>query len=431
MTNAALSALIERVKAEAATRAPAQDAFMQPVSRPSELPDGRTSRDRGQKSVATGVGIERFLVGDDDAFIDEAYRCLLGREADDSGRHNYRKQLAGGASRLSIAAKLRLSGEGRNRAVNMVGLKPAMALTALDRALRPLRLGFISRAAIACLERRASKRALPLEYRRALEAMEARLAECEEDMKLVVEAARRSAPEWALVSQQAIDRYYLAFEDANRGTQESITAKLGVYNDWLGTRVPGRRGLQHAIVDIGCGRGEWLAFVCAKRFDAVGVDANPVMVDLCKSRGFDVQCMDALGYLRTLPAKSVGAVTGFHIIEHLPFDYLYALVAECNRVLVDGGSVLFETPNPENVLVGSHTFYHDFTHRNPVTPSAITFLLQYHGFDDIDIIRSSPYPEEAKVPGNDPLTERVNGHLCGPQDFAVTGRKARPAGALV
>jgi hypothetical protein len=99
-------------------------------------------------------------------------------------------------------------------------------------------------------------------------------------------------------------------------------------------------------------------------------------------------------------------------------------------VLAEGGAVLFETPNPENVLVGSHTFYHDFTHRNPITPTAISFLLKNQGFDDIDIIRSSPYPEEAKVPGNDPLTERVNGHLCGPQDFAVTGRKKRKEESL-
>jgi O-antigen chain-terminating methyltransferase len=152
------------------------------------------------------------------------------------------------------------------------------------------------------------------------------------------------------------------------------------------------------------------------------------MVDACLAQGLNARCTDALTFLRSLPTGSVAAVTGFHIIEHLPFDYLFALVQESYRVLVEGGSVLFETPNPENVLVGSHTFYHDFTHRNPVTPSAISFLLKYHRFEAIDIIRSSPYPEEAKVPGNDPLTERVNGHLCGPQDFAVLGRKQTAAG---
>jgi O-antigen chain-terminating methyltransferase len=159
---------------------------------------------------------------------------------------------------------------------------------------------------------------------------------------------------------------------------------------------------------------------------------NRVMVDVCLERGLDARCIDALSFLRSLPTGSVAAVTGFHIIEHLPFDYLLALVVESYRVLAEDGSVLFETPNPENVLVGSHTFYHDFTHRNPITPTAISFLLKHHGFEEIDIIRSSPYPDEAKVPGNDPLTERVNGHLCGPQDFAVTGRKRRrAAGAVV
>ncbi|MPW17649.1 methyltransferase domain-containing protein [Paraburkholderia sp. CNPSo 3157] len=440
MTNAALSALIERVKAEAATRTPAH----QPLSRPAlQLPgDSGRVRARGLQQTSASpadVGVERFMLGDNDDFIDEAYRYLLGRESDDSGRRHYRAQLANGVSRLSIAAKLRLSREGRNRGTGTDGLKWAMALTAFDSALRPLRMSFVTRSAMRRLERRVSKRAALLECWRAIEDIEARLdehkAHVETSIETAVATARaavaKAAQDESLVSQQVLDRYYLAFEDANRGSQESVSAKLAVYNDWLGTRVPGRRGLQHAIVDIGSGRGEWLAYVSAKHFDAVGVDANPVMVDMCTARGFDVQCMDALGYLRSLPSRSVGAVTGFHIIEHLPFDYLYALVAECNRVLVDGGSVLFETPNPENVLVGSHTFYHDFTHRNPVTPSAITFLLQYHGFDDIDIIRSSPYPEEAKVPGNDPLTERVNGHLCGPQDFAVTGRKARAAGDLV
>jgi O-antigen chain-terminating methyltransferase len=207
-----------------------------------------------------------------------------------------------------------------------------------------------------------------------------------------------------------------------------VLAKLAIYDHWLATNVPHADRLSHQIVDIGCGRGEWISYVRQKGRDATGIDVNPVMVDACRAQGFDARNTDAVKFLRSLPTGSVAAVTGFHIIEHLPFDYLFALVQESYRVLVEGGSVLFETPNPENVLVGSHTFYHDFTHRNPVTPSAITFLLKYHRFEEIDIIRSSPYPEEAKVPGNDPLTERVNGHLCGPQDFAVLGRKRSAAG---
>src|SRR5690606_16635801 len=113
--------------------------------------------------------------------------------------------------------------------------------------------------------------------------------------------------------------------------------------------------------------------------------------------------------------------TLFHIVEHLPFPALYTLIKESARVLQPGGAILIETPNPENVLVGSHTFYHDFTHRNPITPTALQFLLTYHGFERLEVRRLNPYPPEARVPGSDPLTQRVNGHLCGPQDYAVIG----------
>ncbi|MDM7322070.1 MAG: SAM-dependent methyltransferase, partial [Gammaproteobacteria bacterium] len=64
--------------------------------------------------------------------------------------------------------------------------------------------------------------------------------------------------------------------------------------------------------------------------------------------------------------------------------------------------------------------------RNPITPTLITFLAQYHGFTNIEIRRLHPYPESAKVPGHDPLTERVNGHLCGPQDFALLAYRPQP-----
>ena len=92
-------------------------------------------------------------------------------------------------------------------------------------------------------------------------------------------------------------------------------------------------------------------------------------------------------------------------------------------MLVPGGLILFETPNPENLLVASHTFYHDPTHRNPITPTGVEFLARYTGFGDTQIMRLHPYPDEARVKGMDPLTERVNGHLCGPQDFAIVARK--------
>lgn len=224
------------------------------------------------------------------------------------------------------------------------------------------------------------------------------------------------------LDQQLFDAYYLAFEDACRGSEAQIRQHLEKYQpQWESALQAGTQAL-----DLGCGRGEWLALLAEQGFTPHGIDLNIAMIEHCRERGFDVTHDDVLSALRAQPDNSQALISAFHLIEHLPFDVLYTLVDEANRVLAPGGVLILETPNPENVLVGSHTFYHDPTHRNPITPTAISFLLTYHGFSDVDVRRFNPYPEEAKVPGDDPLTARVNGHLCGPQDFAVIGLKAAP-----
>ncbi len=224
------------------------------------------------------------------------------------------------------------------------------------------------------------------------------------------------------LDQQLFDAYYLAFEDACRGSEAQIRRHLDNYQpQWETALQAGTLAL-----DVGCGRGEWLALLTEQGFEPHGVDLNIAMIEHCRERGFDVTHEDAVSVMRTQPENSHALVSAFHLIEHLPFDVLYNLVDQANRILAPGGVLILETPNPENVLVGSHTFYHDPTHRNPITPTAISFLLTYLGFSDVEVRRFNPYPEEAKVPGDDPLTARVNGHLCGPQDFAVIGRKAAP-----
>lgn len=235
--------------------------------------------------------------------------------------------------------------------------------------------------------------------------------------------AALQGPQGEQLDQQLFDAYYLAFEDACRGSEAQIRQHLNHYQpQWEAARQAGTRAL-----DVGCGRGEWLALLSEQGFTPHGVDLNIAMVEHCRERGFDVTHADAVNVMRREPEGSHALVSAFHLIEHLPFDVLYNLVDQANRILAPGGVLILETPNPENVLVGSHTFYHDPTHRNPITPTAISFLLTYLGFSDVEIRRFNPYPEEAKVPGDDPLTARVNGHLCGPQDFAVVGRKAAPA----
>ncbi|WP_179401937.1 methyltransferase domain-containing protein [Burkholderia guangdongensis] len=450
MSKPVLEDLIARVKAEAAAygdpldapaaATPSSDerrAALRPIARDADkLVDdvGKLANDRG---------IEYPFLLRDDAFVDGAYRLLLGRVPDDSGREHYEQQLAQGLTRLELATALRYSDEGRRTAAPLLGMRSGRLRSLALHLMRRVGLGSIGERAMHRANERFVRRLIAHSaaawrerFERTLDAVQRTVNVAQRTVdalhrheQLISElhhallTGRHTQTAKLAVPQDALDAYYLAFEDANRGTREEISAKLGIYDGWLAALAGNDATRALPVVDIGCGRGEWLAHVKAAGLRAVGIDVNRPMVDTCLAQGFDARCTDALTYLRSLPTGSVAAVTGFHIVEHLPFDYLFALVQESFRVVAIGGAVLFETPNPENVLVGSHTFYHDFTHRNPVTPTALSFLLRYHGFDAIDIVRSSPYPEDAKVPGDDPLTARVNGHLCGPQDFAAIARK--------
>jgi O-antigen chain-terminating methyltransferase len=394
--------------------------------------------------------IDQFLAFGDEAFVTDAYRTLLGRAPDEQGHVECMQQLAMGLPRLSLLLAMRRSAEGRQVGVRIKGFSGLLVLEAVRRTLGKAGLRRLGEAPLRWLERRMKRRARQLyAVRQALETIQNGLIRGLNDWRLPLEvsvgqiavhqrqlqAIRESLESTELPLrgkadsapasldsdlQRDLDDYYLAFENANRGSEAEIMAKLAGYEEVMRPLQAPQAG---PLLDLGCGRGELLAWAAERGIRVEGVDTSPAMVEHCRQAGHSVYLDDALDHLRRLPEQSLGAVSGFHIIEHLPFHELFELMRECARVVRPGGFILFETPNPENILVGSHTFYHDFTHRNPVTPTAIEFLAQYFGFADIRILRSNPYPPQARVPGNDPLTERVNGHLCGPQDFAIVATR--------
>ncbi|MBX9812104.1 MAG: methyltransferase domain-containing protein [Burkholderiales bacterium] len=225
--------------------------------------------------------------------------------------------------------------------------------------------------------------------------------------------------------------FYVRLEDKFRGTRSDIKSRLAVYLEVLGVLPSVCRGSR--ILDIGCGRGEWLELLSEHGWQAYGRDLNAVMVNRCQSLGLDVACEDALEHLRGLPDSSLCAITGFHIVEHLPFEILLELFSESLRVLMPGGVAIFETPNPENAQVGSHTFYLDPTHMRPLPPSLLAFVAEDAGFKGINILRLHPYPEYGvarigAAAGVENLSAQV---LFGAQDYAVIaskgGESAQPA----
>ena len=240
----------------------------------------------------------------------------------------------------------------------------------------------------------------------------------------VVAADTAEVPAASQIShlQHDLDDYYLAFENAHRGSHADIATKIMPYLGKLATLAP--EVLVLPMVDMGCGRGEWLELLREQGFEAMGLDLSTAMVQHCRDRGLHAEHTDAQYWLAKQSDDSLAMVSGFHIVEHLPFEQLFQLISQIWRVLAPGGVLILETPNPENVLVGSHTFYHDHTHRNPITPTSLQFLLGYHGFVSQEVLRLNPYPAADRVQENGLFSERFNGHMYGPQDYGIVARKS-------
>jgi O-antigen chain-terminating methyltransferase len=173
---------------------------------------------------------------------------------------------------------------------------------------------------------------------------------------------------------------------------------------------------------LGCGRGEWLEVLKEEGLKAHGVDINRILVEQCREYGLDVVEGELIHYLQSLPGSSHGAVTGFHIIEHLELKLLLNLIDETIRILKPGSVAIFETPNPENVLVGSCNFYLDPTHNKPLPSPMMKFLAEARGLCRVEILNLHPRTNPSKINGSD-LVERFNEYFYGPQDYALIGFK--------
>ena len=179
--------------------------------------------------------------------------------------------------------------------------------------------------------------------------------------------------------------FYRAFEDKYRGSRELIKSRLEAYHPFLS---PLRE--LHArpqALDIGCGRGEWLELLGEQGFAARGIDLDDSMLQACRERGLDVALSDGLAALRETPSSSLALVSAFHVVEHIVFEDLQAMVVEALRVLLPGGILVLETPNPENLEVGTSSFYLDPSHIKPLPPQLLAFVADHAGFERKTILR--------------------------------------------
>jgi SAM-dependent methyltransferase len=234
----------------------------------------------------------------------------------------------------------------------------------------------------------------------------------------------------AVASSPRFEALYFAFEQRFRGTREDIRQRLRYYLPLLRDSVVGKDG--SPVLDVGCGRGEWLELLRDEKITARGIDINEAMIAECRRLDLDVVAGDAIAELKRLPDNSLGALTGFHIIEHISLELLLELIEQAQRVVEPGGLVIFETPNPENIVVGACNFYVDPTHQRPLPPVMTQFLVESGGFGDVQIHRVNAHllpklfddPRDDDPPALRSALQFLHSAFACAPDYSVVGRVA-------
>ncbi len=215
-------------------------------------------------------------------------------------------------------------------------------------------------------------------------------------------------------------RLYADMENLFRGSRTDVLELFRPYVDDV-TAV----SFDGPVVDIGCGRGEWLELLREASLSAYGLDLNPITVDECVARGLDARKEDVVAHLSSLPDGSIRAITGFHIAEHLSLDGLLSIIESAFVALTPGGVLVLETPNCTNLSVGAASFYLDPTHIKPLHPQLLEFLCLHRGFDSVEIRYLHPRRTETpSITGDQHIDNEMNWALFGPMDYAVIAKKA-------
>jgi SAM-dependent methyltransferase len=433
--------------------------------------------------------LSEFLAFSDADFVDTAYRSIFRRMPDEVGFNHHLQALRGGrVTKIALLQVLLASPEGQAVGVHIDGMylpsllerwrrvKYIGPLIAWAHALLRLEASVTRQAALDSYQSReiqelgrivnegtqqiaqriaalkvevagrvkvADLNALKKDHTSVLsqlnnleaetfarsQALNDRINQLETRQGITADSVNRMIlpDEKAAAALRALDPFYAAFEDHFRGERAVIRTRVEPYLSIV--REAGAGTVEAPVLDIGCGRGEWLELIRDSGLVGKGIEINRVFVDMCRGLGLEVLEGDAIESLRAMPEGSVGAVTAMHVIEHLAFEQAITLLDEMRRVLRPGGIVILETPNPENLSVGHHWFYMDPTHRNPLPPQALRWIVEARGFHDVHIERlllaremNVPPPLPKDTPGADAINMLLASMSAAP-DYAIIGKR--------
>lgn len=228
------------------------------------------------------------------------------------------------------------------------------------------------------------------------------------------------------------DKEYYQFTNLFRGDVHLIEERQKEYLEYFKNC--------NRVIDLGCGRGEFVQLLRNHNIQAIGIDTNREMVEFCKKEGLPVEEADSISYLSKCPENSLDGIFSAQVVEHLSVANVRLLLELAYRALKPDGCCIIETPNPMSLYAYSHYFHLDVTHKKPLHPQALRFLMEISGFKGLEIKFTSPVSQNDLLPeikATDQMSEdvrtkleevnriihRLNQVIFGWQDYAVVGRK--------
>jgi O-antigen chain-terminating methyltransferase len=206
---------------------------------------------------------------------------------------------------------------------------------------------------------------------------------------------------------------YGRFAERFRGTEEYVKAGQQIY-------LPFFRECRN-VLDIGCGRGEFLEMMQAAGIPAKGIDLAEESVATCRHKTLDAEAADLFVYLENLPEASLDGIFCSQVVEHLPPERLPEMIRLCASRLRKHGVIAIETPNPECLAIFATHFYLDPTHRRPVPHPLLAFYLDEFGVGRLEVRKLSPAAES--MPSVKSLPEDFREAFFGGLDYAILGKK--------
>jgi O-antigen chain-terminating methyltransferase len=229
-----------------------------------------------------------------------------------------------------------------------------------------------------------------------------------------ISASTAAAPVAEPAKQTAVPQFdYGRFAERFRGSEEFVKSGQQFY-------LPYFAGCQN-VLDIGCGRGEFLEMMRAAGIPARGIDLGEECVATCRHKGLEAEAADLYPYLADLPEASLDGIFCSQVVEHLPPERLPEMIKLCASRLTRNGVIAIETPNPECLAIFATHFYLDPTHYRPVPHPLLAFYLEEFGCGNIEVRRLSPAVES--MPSLASLPEDFREAFFGTLDYAIIARK--------